>query len=52
MKIINEVLELYGIRNENEVIIGFVQNISIVKGCLKDEKFQVGYIIKVKMCLI
>lgn len=47
-----EVLEMYGISNEYEAITGLVLSVKSVKGCLKDEKFQVGQIVKDKICLI
>lgn len=47
-----EVLDMYGISNECEAITGLVQSVKSVKGCLKDEKFQVGQIVKDKICLI
>lgn len=43
---------MYGISNEYEAITGLVLSVKSVKGCLKDEKFQVGQIVKDKICLI
>lgn len=47
-----EVLDMYGISNEYEAITGLVLSVKSVKGCLKDEKFQVGQIVKDKICFI
>lgn len=47
-----DMLDLYGIRNENEAITGLVQSVKAVSGRLKDEKFQVGQIVAKKMCMI
>lgn len=43
---------MYGISNEYEAITGLVLSVKSVKGCLKDEKFQVGQIVKDKICFI
>lgn len=39
MRKVMEVLDLYGIKYENEVIIGFVYSVKLLNGCLKVEKF-------------
>lgn len=47
-----ELLDLYGIKNENEAITGLIQSVKVISGRLKDEKFQVGQIVAKKMCMI
>lgn len=51
MRKVMEVLDLYGIKHENEAITGLVHSVKSVNGCLKEEKFQVGQIVKDKMCM-
>lgn len=52
MRKVMEVLDLYGIKHENEAITGLVHSVKSSNGCLKAEKFQVGQIVKDKMCMI
>lgn len=52
VKKVDKLLDLYGIRNENEAITGLIMSVKSVTGRLKDEKFQIGQIIKEKMCVI
>lgn len=52
VKKVDELLDLYGIGSENEAITGLIMSVKSVTGRLKDEKFQVGQIVKEKMCMI
>lgn len=52
VKKVDTLLDLYGIESENEAITGLIMSVKSVTGRLKDEKFQVGQIVKEKMCMI
>ena len=47
-----EVLDLYGIRTEAEAISGYIHCVKPVKGCLRDEIFQIGKIVKTNIAMI
>nr|XP_022295826.1 uncharacterized protein LOC111105743 isoform X2 [Crassostrea virginica] len=47
-----EVLRMYGINTEAEALTGLIQSVKQMNGCLKDEKFKLGQIVKERMSQI
>ncbi|XP_078314526.1 uncharacterized protein LOC144617504 isoform X2 [Crassostrea virginica] len=49
---LRQLLILYGIENETEAITGTIRRLDPKRGCLQNEKYEVGQIIKAKMSVV
>jgi RNA-dependent RNA polymerase len=49
---LSEIMNMYGLEKESEAITGMVQILKRSRGCLKDEKFQVGKTVREKVSLL
>ncbi|XP_056022215.1 uncharacterized protein LOC125649621 [Ostrea edulis] len=49
---LKQLLTLYGIENETEVISGIIRRLRPNRGCLNNEKYEIGQIVKAKMSVV
>ncbi|XP_061173523.1 uncharacterized protein LOC133182687 [Saccostrea echinata] len=49
---LRQLLTLYGIENETEAISGIIRRLNPQKGCLNNEKYEIGQIVKAKMSVV
>ncbi|XP_062593720.1 uncharacterized protein LOC134255214 isoform X2 [Saccostrea cucullata] len=49
---LREIMTEFGLRNESEAITGLIQTLKRGRGCLKDEKFQIGKIVQERVSIL
>ncbi|XP_056022216.1 uncharacterized protein LOC125649620 [Ostrea edulis] len=49
---LRQILTLYGIENETEAISGIIRRLRPNRGCLNNEKYEIGQVVKAKMSVV